>query len=166
MMESCNSIIIWACNFGKIVMRPAQNAWNHRDKTIVALFYMPIEGAVLTFRFLCFIPIHSKPHVPSLSASFSSPLFHLLFLRLFHRLFCNLFPHTRNPANGAPGSSVGRASDSGSRNSGIKTRAGAPGTGVEFHLTSPIRRALCRRRPHFLQSGDPQFPGKGLIIII
>ena len=87
MMESCNSIIIWACNFGKIVMRPAQNAWNHRDKTIVALLYMPIEGAVLTFRFLCFIPIHRKPHVPSLSASFSSPSFISCFSASFTASF-------------------------------------------------------------------------------
>ena len=33
----------------------------------------------------------------------------------------------------------------------------APGGGVGFHLTSPIRRALRRRRPHYSQSGDPQW---------
>ena len=35
--------------------------------------------------------------------------------------------------------------------------------GVGFHLTSPNRRALRRRRPHYSQSGDPRFPGKVLI---
>ena len=38
-----------------------------------------------------------------------------------------------------------------------------PGGGVAFHLTSLIRRALRRRGPHYSQSGDLQFPGKGLI---
>ena len=48
----------------------------------------------------------------------------------------------------------------------VKVRNSKPvlGTwfGVVFRLTSPVRRALRRRRPHYLQSVDPQFPGKGL----
>ena len=42
----------------------------------------------------------------------------------------------------------------------VRNTCWAPGGGVGFHLTSPIRRAVRRRRPHYSQSGDPQFPGK------
>ena len=42
----------------------------------------------------------------------------------------------------------------------VRNPCWAPGGGVGFHLSSPIRRAVRRRRPHYSQSGDPQFPGK------
>ena len=141
MMESCNSIIIWVYNFTQNMSLHLSLPLLHPDP-----------------------PQTPRPLLSAFSSSF--PFFHLLFLRLFHRLFCHFFPHTRNPANEAPGSLVGRASDSGSRSSGIKTRAGNLVLLSDFHLTSANRRALLWRRPHFLQSCDPQFPGKGLIIIV
>ena len=49
-----------------------------------------------------------------------------------------------------------------SKKSGVWNPCWAPGGGVGFHLTRPIRRALHRRQPHYSQSGDPQFPRKGL----
>ena len=44
----------------------------------------------------------------------------------------------------------------------VEARGSKPNGGVRFHLTSTIRRALRRRRPHYSQSGDLQFPGKRL----
>ena len=37
------------------------------------------------------------------------------------------------------------------------------GSGVESHLTSPNRRVLRPRQPHYSQSAGPKFPWKDLI---